>query len=90
MSLITPAAIALEAAGHPPRLDDLTRLEQASVVRTLKNLMTFPWISERVQARELQLLGAYFDVATGCLSAWDGETATFVPVVHSHASRTPA
>src|SRR5262249_34449183 len=90
MSLIAPAAIALEAQGHPPRLDDLTRLEQAAVVSTLGNLMTFPWINDRVRARELQLLGAYFDVATGFLSAFDGETATFVPVVHSHASSAPA
>jgi len=88
MSLIAPAAIALEAAGHS-LLDDLTHLEQASVVSTLGNLMTFPWIRERVQARELQLLGAYFDVATGRLSACDRETATFAPVAHSHGSRAP-
>jgi carbonic anhydrase len=80
MSLIAPAAIALEADGHALRLDDLTLLEQASVVRTLANLMTFPWIRSRVETRDLDLLGAYFDVATGQLSACDRQGEAFLRV----------
>jgi len=85
MSLITPTATALEAEGHPLRPDSLVRLEQASVVSTLANLMTFPWIRRRVEAQDLQLLGAYFDVATGHLSACDRDSGTFVPVVAFNA-----
>jgi carbonic anhydrase len=81
MSLIAPAAIGLEAAGHPLRLVDLTRLEEASIVCTLSNLMTFPWIASRVRSRELKLIGAYFDVATGRLSTCDRNSGTFIPVV---------
>jgi carbonic anhydrase len=80
MQLITPAARALEAAGHPPPGDDLTRLEQASIVMTLTNLKTFPWIRSRVEAGELMLLGAYFDVATGRLWVHDVARGAFVPV----------
>jgi len=80
MDLLAPAAKALEAAGHPLRADDPTALEQASVVMTLANLMTFPWIESRVQAGALRLLGAYFDVATGRLSAYDHTSRTFIPV----------
>ena len=87
MSLIAPAAIALEAEGHTLRLDDLTRLEQASIVRTLENLMTFPWIGSRVRARELELLGAYFDVATGRLAACDPGSGRFVPLIGAHGPR---
>src|SRR5262249_6184333 len=83
MSLIAPAAIALEAEGHLLEVDDLTCLEQASVVRTLANLMTFPWIRSRVEARDLELLGAYFDVATGRLSACDRLGKAFLPVVRT-------
>jgi alkylation response protein AidB-like acyl-CoA dehydrogenase len=36
--------------------------------------------SSRVRARELELLGAYFDVATGRLSTCDRD-GTFIPVV---------
>jgi len=80
MSLLAPAADTLEADGQPPLGDDLSPLEQASVVLTLANLMTFPWIESRVRAGKLQLLGAYFDVATGRLSAYDRGGRTFIPV----------
>jgi len=81
MSLIAPAATALETDGYTLRLGDLTCLEQASVVQTLANLMTFPWIRDRVEARDLALLGAYFDVATGRLSACDRHGGTFLAIV---------
>jgi carbonic anhydrase len=87
MSLIAPAANALEADGHALRLGDLTCLEQASVVRTLANLMTFPWIRSRVEAGDLELLGAYFDVATGRLSACDRQGGTFLPVVRAEGAQ---
>ena len=34
---------------------------------SLQNLMTFPWIAERVAAGKLQLHGAWFDIHTGVL-----------------------
>ena len=80
MSLIAPAASAVEAQGIPLRSDMLMHLEQASVVATLANLMTFPWIRARAEARELQLCGAYFDVATGRLFVCDRYSGTFVPL----------
>jgi carbonic anhydrase len=83
MQLIAPAARALEACGHAADGEDLTRLEQASIVMTLENLKTFPWIRRRVEAGELALLGAYFDVATGRLSAHDPAGGGFAPVVET-------
>jgi carbonic anhydrase len=63
MSLISPAA---ELAGAPDGRDDyLTRLEQASITKSLENLLTFPYVAEAVERGTLQLHGAYFDVATG-------------------------
>jgi carbonic anhydrase len=81
MQLIAPAAASLGGNGDALRVGDLTRLEQASVVMTLANLMTFPWIRSRVQAGDIELVGAYFDVATGGLSVYDRATARFAPVV---------
>jgi carbonic anhydrase len=63
MSLIAPAAIALEADGHALRVGDLICLEQASIVRTLANLMTFPWIRSRVETRDLELFVQLVKVA---------------------------
>jgi len=62
MSLIAPAA---ELAG-PPDVDDyLQRLEQASITKSLENLLTFSYVAEAVEHGVLSLHGAYFDVATG-------------------------
>jgi carbonic anhydrase len=78
MQLIAPAAASIDTDVVPA--GDLTRLEQASIVMTLGNLMTFPWIRSRVETGNLELLGAYFDVATGELSACDRMRGTFTPV----------
>ena len=61
MSLIAPAA---EIAG-PPGDDYLTRLEQASITKSLENLMTFSYVEQAVKSGALTLHGAYFDVSTG-------------------------
>jgi carbonic anhydrase len=87
VQLIAPAAASL---GPDATLaGDLTPLEQASIVMTLGNLMTFPWIRSCVEAQELNLLGAYFDVATGRLSAYDRTNGTFAPVHPSEAEAIP-
>ena len=85
MQLITPAAEALEADGHALHADEFARLEQASIVMTLANLMTFSWIRARVETSELALLGAYFDVATGGLWAYDPDAEMFAPVIAAFA-----
>lgn len=77
MALIAPAAAAVGAIGEVERANYVTRLEQASIVATLGNLMTFPWIRNRVVAGDLQLLGAYFDVLTGALSVYDPAEGSF-------------
>jgi carbonic anhydrase len=52
--------------------DYLTRLEQASIARSLGNLLTFPYVAEAVRGGKLFLHGAYFDVATGGILVHDG------------------
>lgn len=64
MSLIAPATELAGPAGQP---DYLARLEQASIVRSLANLMTFSYVAGAVRAGSLGLHGAWFDVATGAV-----------------------
>jgi carbonic anhydrase len=90
MSLIGPAAETIGEASALPRADYLCRLEQASVVATLDNLMSFPWIRNRVEDRQLQLLGAYFDVGTGDLQIYDPEPGVFAPVGSEALPQSPA
>jgi carbonic anhydrase len=80
MALIKPAAAALTARHANLAGDDLTELEQASILATLDNLLTFPWVSERAAANQLQLIGAFFNVATGTLAAYDPERGAFTPI----------
>ncbi len=45
--------------------------EKAAVGHSLKNLMTYPWISERVNAGSLELVACYYDLRSGELTALD-------------------
>lgn len=88
MSLIEPAAQRIGARGKDTA-DYLTRLERSSLETGLDNLMTFPSIRERVSSGTLALHAAYFDVATGELSALDPESGRFEPVApNDHARAT--
>ena len=80
MSLIRPAAETVGPRDDRALADYLTRLEQASIGKTLDNLTTFPWIYSLVQSQRLLLHGAYFDVATGLLSVHDPKAEAFFPI----------
>jgi carbonic anhydrase len=49
----------------------LKALEQAMILTSLKNLLTFPWVREAVEKKQLILHGWYFDMAGGKLEALD-------------------
>jgi carbonic anhydrase len=48
-----------------------TIVERASVVQSLRNLDSFPWVARLVQAGELSVIGAWFDIALGELYVYD-------------------
>ena len=45
--------------------------EEASLVLALENLLTFPWIKQRVDAKELSIHGWYFHIKAGQLFEFD-------------------
>ncbi|MGE0734085.1 MAG: carbonic anhydrase [Alphaproteobacteria bacterium] len=55
-------------------------LEQATILVSMRNLMGFPWIAERVRQRKLTLHGWYFDLIVGHLFAHDMRTGKFLPI----------
>jgi carbonic anhydrase len=92
MALIAPAAKAVGPRGDRPLAEYLTRLEQASVIKTIDNLMTFPCIATQVERGRLALCGAYFGVATGELSVLDKASGQFRRVAadaHARAFQAP-
>jgi carbonic anhydrase len=80
MSLMAPAAEKVGARGSMSRADYLERMEKASIVNTLDNLMTFPRLSKLIERGAVTLHGAYFGVAKGELSVLDRATGEFRPV----------
>jgi carbonic anhydrase len=87
MSLITPAAEKLGPRGETPLADYLTRLEQASIVNSLDNLLTFPRLRKLIERGDVTPHGAYFGVATGRLSVRDPQTGEFIPVAADDHAR---
>lgn len=55
--------------------------EQAAILISLGNLMSYPWIRSRVEAGELQLLGWYFDMLNGELQQYEPDSGEFRALV---------
>ncbi|WP_419902688.1 carbonic anhydrase [Kiloniella sp.] len=53
-------------------------VEQASILNSLKNLMSFPFVKERVEDGRLELHGWYFDFSSGELFGYDEKQDTFI------------
>ncbi|MDW3205903.1 MAG: carbonic anhydrase [Alphaproteobacteria bacterium] len=52
-------------------------VEMATIKLSIRNLKSFPWITERVKAGKLRLHGWWFDIQTGNLLAHDPRTGQF-------------
>lgn len=57
--------------------------EQASILKSLENLMSYPWISRRVDEGKLALHGWYFDMGNGTLMQYHSDAGEFL-VVEPH------
>lgn len=67
-----------------PELDEAgtqKAVEQAAVVVSMGNVLSFPWVREKVEAGTIAIHGWYFDLRTGELSSFDPSEARFVPVI---------
>ncbi|MGB3625495.1 MAG: carbonic anhydrase [Henriciella sp.] len=60
--------------------DPQTALEYAGIGTSIKNLMTFPFVRDRVEAGTLSLHGAWFAIALGELHWRNSETGEFAMV----------
>ncbi len=74
-----------KAYQHVEGHDDQTLLqhtcEKEVILLSLNNLLTFPWIQERVAAGLLTLHGWYFRLSDGCLQQYNGESGEFEGIV---------
>ena len=60
--------------------EQLRELEKQSVLISLENLMTFPWLAEKVASGALTLHGMWTDIGEGGLEYYDPTATRFAPV----------
>jgi carbonic anhydrase len=70
----------VEQREHETMHDFTVRIEKAAVFRSIENLMTFPFVRERVHSGQMDVHGAYFGVAEGSLFVLDRTTKEFLSV----------
>jgi carbonic anhydrase len=87
MKLMAPAAEKVGPRGELSPADYLTRLEQANIVNSLDNLMTFPRLRRLIERTDVMIHGAYFGVATGKLSVRDPATGDFTQIATDDYAR---
>ena len=71
----------VRALAGKPRERVLRAVEQAAVVNSLRNLMGFPWLAERVAAGKVVLHAWWFNLVEGQLYAFEPNSARFKPVL---------
>lgn len=64
--------------------------EKAAILVSLDNLMTYPWLMERVRQGHLSLHGWHFNLHTGALKGYDPQLQCFAPLVPPLAPASPA
>ncbi|WP_137939083.1 carbonic anhydrase [Chitinivorax sp. B] len=67
-----------EEFGERPIEEQIRACELASILVSLNNLLTFPWIRERVEQGQLNLHGWYFDFEQGDLLGYHPPSGEFV------------
>ncbi|MDD5180492.1 MAG: carbonic anhydrase [Gallionellaceae bacterium] len=78
MHLVEDARAGVERDMRGAALDDrLQACEQRAILISLRNLMTFPWVRERVESGMLTLHGWYFDIEHGQLLRYSADTSIF-------------
>lgn len=74
-----------ELAGEPDAVQ-ARACGQWAISLSLDNLLSFPWIRERVEEGTMALHGWYFDIDAGELLGYSPETLTFAPLVAKPAT----
>ena len=77
----------LIVARHQPLAAQLRILEQEAIKTSLANLLTFPWIEQRVADRRLRVHGWIFDINAGRVDAYLPDQDAFAPLTLELAAR---
>lgn len=73
-----------------PRQDfevQLRACEQGAILQSLENLLSFPWVAQRVSSGDLTAHGWYFDLEHGELLGYDPTLKAFTPLQETPVNR---
>lgn len=76
----------LRELADQPEAVQVKACELGAISLSLENLMSFPWIRERVEVGSLALHGWYFDLDAGELLGYSPQTSGFGPLVPKSAA----
>ncbi|MCH9844523.1 MAG: carbonic anhydrase [Alphaproteobacteria bacterium] len=72
-------ALEKHSGTHGDSSELLHHCERETVLLSLDNLTSFPWIKQRITEKKLQIHGWYFSIDNGALSHYDPESHDFIP-----------
>lgn len=74
-------SMAVLALGVDAPKEELYRAtEHLSIITQVENLLTYPYVRERVENEELFIHGWYYDIETGAIEYYDPDTYQFRPL----------
>ncbi len=84
MSIAEPAKVKVlaELPEKDPKLQQRA-VEQAAILLSLENLLTFPWLEQRIESGALSLHGWYFDLNDGALLEYQPQSGQFSKIDES-------
>ena len=65
------------------RNEILRATERSLVVQQLQNLLSYPFVAQRVREGELNLHGWYYEIESGQVEQYDDESLSFLPVAQA-------
>ena len=74
----------VETLGDQPRETQLRACEESSILLSMENLLTFPWIRERADAGKIEIHGWYFNMNNGEMYYYDTEQERFLLLADHH------
>lgn len=81
VSLACPAVHKIDEENPDESKAEKARLcEEATVLLSIENLLSYHWVEEAVQAGTLTLHALYYDMHKGLLSVWNGDSENFEPI----------
>ena len=77
LKLLKPAYNHISGKGEDEKIKSL---EKISIIQSLENLNTYPFISEGLKSGKIVLYGAWNDIGTGSVETYDSEKKKFIQI----------